>query len=316
MEMRRVGSLEVSVVGLGCNNFGRHLPLGEVKAVVHAAIDAGVTLFDTADVYYGVEGASEVLLGEAVRDLRDSVVIATKFGKPHPQGDSGWGGGSRAWVRRAVEASLRRLGTDRIDLYQLHEPDPEVPISETLGALGELTVEGKIREIGHSNFSSAQMVDAHRVATVAGTEPFASTQVEWNLLERESEATVIKSAEELGLLVLPFFPLSSGLLTGKYFTKSPDPSWRLSKIPNRSRFINEERLHTARLLDDLARQHGHSLLELAFSWLASQRVVASVIAGATRPAQIELNAGAAAWQLDDDILAAVDALTLRDRGEE
>ncbi|HEX7098998.1 MAG TPA: aldo/keto reductase [Acidimicrobiia bacterium] len=310
MEFRTIGSLRVSVVGLGCNNFGRHLSSAEADSVVSAAIDAGINFFDTADVYFGVEGASEVQLGQALRGRRDSVIVATKFGKPHPQGDAGWGGASPTWIRKAVEGSLRRLDTDYIDLYQLHEPDSRVPISETLGALNELVTAGKIREIGHANFSAVEIDEAERVAEAMGVRAFASTQVEWNLLNRTAELTVIDKAKAVGLRVLPYFPLASGLLTGKYFEPEVDPRWRLSKIPNRARFINDRAVEIARKLDQLARERGRTLLELALSWLAGQNVVASVIAGATTPEQVERNAVSASWRLDEELAQEIDAVTL------
>jgi aryl-alcohol dehydrogenase-like predicted oxidoreductase len=310
MEYRNIGSLEVSVVGLGCNNFGRHLDQSRTGDVVGAALDSGVNFFDTADVYFGIEGASEVLLGTAIRGHRDEVVIATKFGKPHPQGDTPWGGASPAWVQTAVEASLRRLGTDHIDLYQLHEPDPQVPILETLGALGELITAGKVREIGHSTMTAGQMREARQTAPSSGLPLFVSTQLEWNLIDRRAEAELIPTASELHMSVLPFFPLSSGLLTGKYrLDRPPEPNWRLGKIHNRAKFIDDGRLTMALRLEEFAVSRGHTSLELAFSWLASFDCVASVIAGATRAQQVVANAAAASWRLTEEELRQVDVIT-------
>ena len=312
MEHRRIGQLQASVVGLGCNNFGRHLDVHATNRVVNAALDHGVNFFDTADVYYGVEGASEPMLGQALGARRPDAIIATKFGKPHPQGDEDWGGASPRWVKTAVEDSLRRLGTDWIDLYQLHEPDPTVPIEETLGALNDLVEEGKVLEIGHSAFAPEQIREAEETAEKLGTARFVSMQCEWNLLTRDAEKALVPAAREAGISILPFFPLSSGLLTGKYRPGvAPDHSWRLGKIPNRARFLNQERLKVAMELEAFAQDRGHTLLELAFSWLAASHCVASVIAGATNPDQIASNAAACNWQLSPDELSQVDAITAR-----
>jgi aryl-alcohol dehydrogenase-like predicted oxidoreductase len=310
VETRSIGSLEVSLVGLGCNNLGRRIDADATQVVVDTAIDAGITLFDTADVY-GDDGASERLLGQALGSRRDQVVVATKFGM---RLDDERRGAHPDYVRSACEASLRRLGTDHIDLYQLHEPDADVPIEETLGALDELVRAGKVRELGHSNLSGAQMDAAEEAASAAGTARFVCAQDHWSLLERALEDDGLPAIERHGLALLPYFPLASGLLTGKYRPgEEPDPGWRLATLPaeRRERHLAAERLATVARLEAFAVERGHTLLELAFSWLATHRPVASVIAGATRPEQVQANAAAAGWQLSDDELGEVDRLTGR-----
>jgi aryl-alcohol dehydrogenase-like predicted oxidoreductase len=310
VETRSIGSLEVSLVGLGCNNLGRRIDADATQAVVDTAIDAGITLFDTADVY-GDDGASERLLGQALGSRREQVVVATKFGM---RLDDERRGAHPDYVRSACEASLRRLGTDHLDLYQLHEPDPDVPIEETLGALDELVRAGKVRELGHSNLSGAQMDAAEEAASAAGTARFVCAQDHWSLLERALEDDGLPAIERHGLALLPYFPLASGLLTGKYRPgEEPDPGWRLATLPaeRRERHLAAERLATVARLEAFAVERGHTLLELAFSWLATHRPVASVIAGATRPEQVQANAAAAGWQLSDDELGEVDRLTGR-----
>jgi aryl-alcohol dehydrogenase-like predicted oxidoreductase len=287
MERRRIGSLEVSVVGLGCNNFGRRLDEAGTRAVVDAALESGVNLLDTADIYGGTK--SEEFLGSVLQGRRDRVVLATKFGMPV---DDDHKGAHPAYVKRACEASLRRLRTDRIDLYQLHTPDPTVPIADTLGALDELVREGKVREIGCSNFNAAQIEAAHMFATGAR---FASVQNEYSILHREPEAEVLPACERLGLALLPYFPLASGLLTGKYRRGAPLPEGaRITANPGR--WITEARLETVEALIAWAEGRGHTLHELAFAWLLATPVVASVIAGATSAAQIRANAGVT-WRL-------------------
>jgi len=292
METRRIGALDVSLVGLGCNNFGMKLDEDASARVVHAAIDAGITFFDTADIYGRTK--SEVFLGRALSSHRDAVVIATKFGLPvddHRQG------ARPEYVRQAAEDSLRRLGTDRIDLYQLHQPDPSVPIADTLGALDELVRAGKVREIGCSNFSAEQLREA-QAATRRTAASFVSVQNEYSLLNREAEREVLAECERLGLAFLPYFPLASGLLTGKYALGAPVPEGsRLSKSWAASRFLSDERLATVDALAAWARSRGRTTLELAMSWLASRQTVASVIAGATTPEQVRANASAAGWPL-------------------
>ncbi len=309
MQTRRIGPLEVSVVGLGCNNMGRRIGAAETQAVVDAAIDAGITLFDTADVYG--EGQSEQLLGRALGRRRDDVVVATKFGVP--MGEHG-GGASPDWVRQAVEDSLRRLGTDYIDLYQLHRPDPDVPLEETLGALGELVEAGTVRAIGHSNFSGLQIREAEAIASGADGPRFVSAQNQWSLLTADPETDVVPACRELGLGILPYFPLESGVLTGKYRRgEDPPAGSRLAgQSPERAqRFLADDKLATAEKLATWADERGHTLLELAFSWLASHDVCASVIAGATTPEQVRSNAASAGWELSGDERAEVADITGR-----
>ena len=310
MESRTIGSLSVSVVGLGCNNFGRRLDADATRQVVDAALEHGITLFDTADVYGG-EGRSEELLGQALGSRREQAVIATKFGMPL---DEQRRGAHPDYVHRACEDSLRRLGTDHIDLYQLHAPDPEVPIAETLGALDELVRAGKVREIGNSNFTGEQIDEAEQAAREAATVGFVVAQNRWSVLSRRIEDDVVPAAERNGLKILPYFPLASGLLTGKYRPgEEPDPSWRIASMPEdrRRQLLDEQRLARVAALEEVASERGRSLLELALGWLASQPIIASVIAGATRPEQVAANVAAAEWRLDDDALAAVDEITGR-----
>jgi aryl-alcohol dehydrogenase-like predicted oxidoreductase len=309
VQTRSIGPLEVSLVGLGCNNFGRRIDRDATETVVRAALDAGITLFDTADAYG--DGRSEELLGAALTGRRDEAVVATKFGLPV---DGGRQGAHPDHVRSACEDSLRRLGTDHIDLYQLHRPDPDVPIEETLGALGELIEAGKVRVIGHSNLSADEMDAAEAAAGAAAVPRFESAQDRWNLLERDLEDDRLAAIERNGLTVLPYFPLASGLLTGKYRAgEEPDASWRISSLPaeRREAQLAAERLDTVEALLAFAESQGRSLLALAISWLACQPVVASVIAGATRPEQVLANVEAGAWKLGDDELTEVDRLTGR-----
>lgn len=314
---RRIGSLEVSVVGLGCNNFGRKLDEQATAAVVHAALDAGITFFDTADIYGGTK--SEVFLGRALRKRRDEVVIATKFGMAV---DERRRGARPEYVRQAAEDSLRRLGTDRIDLYQLHQPDPNVPIAETLGALDELVRAGKVREIGCSNFSVARLREAE-AAVRPGAARFVSVQNEYSLLHREPERDVLPECERLGLAFLPYFPLANGLLTGKYRRGRPAPEgsrlaprgpWLirlLRRLRHRYGSLSDRNLSIVESLIEFATAHGHTLVDLAVSWLLVQPTVASVIAGATSPEQVRMNAAAANWLLSRADLAEIDRLLLQ-----
>ena len=300
MQKRRIGSLEVSAGGIGCNNFGWRIDADETVAVVDAAIDAGINFFDTADVY-GDGGKSEEFLGRALGSRRSDVIIATKFGHP---GNEQLRGGHPDTVRRAAEASLRRLGTDYIDLYQMHRPDPEVDVAETLGALDDLVREGKVREIGSSNVSAEQIREAESAARGAR---FASVQNDYSLLQREPEADVLPECERLGIAFLPFFPLASGLLTGKYRMGQPLPTGaRLSDPAWEERMKADERLGRVEALIALAEGRGHTILELAFAWLLARPVVASVIAGATKPAQVHANAAATGWTLTPDDMAEID----------
>jgi aryl-alcohol dehydrogenase-like predicted oxidoreductase len=307
METRTVGSLHVSVVGLGCNNFGMRIGRKETAAVVDAALNAGINFFDTADIYGGTK--SETYLGAALGARRDDIVLATKFAGPYEGHE---GGASPAYVRTAVEDSLTRLGTDRIDLYQQHMPDQKTPIAETIGVLGELVDEGKIREFGCSNFSAAMLADA-AAATPAGRPGFASVQNQYNILYREPEDGVLEFCDRTGTAFLPFFPLASGLLSGKYRAGEPPPEGtRLAAMGDRAASqLSDERLAAVAALDELAGRDGHSVLDLAFGWLLARPAVASVIAGATRPEQIAANVAAGTWRPGADVMAAVDTIAPR-----
>ena len=305
METRKIGSLAVSVVGLGCNNFGMRVDEKRSGEVIGAALDAGINFFDTADMY--ANGKSEELVGRFLGGRRREVLIATKFGNDMP----GQGRGARPkYVRRALDASLKRLNTDYVDLYQQHVPDPEVPIAETLGALDELVKAGKVREIGCSNFSVAQLRESEDAgAARKGSARFVSVQNEYSLLHREPERGVIAECERLGLGFLPFFPLASGLLTGKYRKGQPIPQGtRIAKYERYGKLVTAKNLDRVEALISFAESRGHTLLELAFSWLLAHRVVASVIAGATSADQIRSNAAAASWQLAPQDLEEIDSL--------
>jgi aryl-alcohol dehydrogenase-like predicted oxidoreductase len=305
VETRAIGSLRVTVVGVGCNNFGRRVDAAGTERVVNAAIDAGINFFDTADIYGDTQ--SETLLGRALGPRRHDVVVATKFGMAI--GGSGEKRGARPdYVRRALEDSLRRLNTDCVDLYQLHEPDPDTPISQTLEALDGLVREGKVREIGCSNFSAEQIVEAHDAAGYRAAR-FASVQNEYSLLHRDPETGVLPECARLGLAFIPYFPLASGALTGKYRAGSPAPEGsRLASGGLREKFLGRDRLEAVERLREFAESRGRSLLELAFAWLLAHPPVASVIAGATRPEQVAANASAAGWRLTEEELDEVDRL--------
>lgn len=306
MEHRRVGSsgLKVSVLGLGCNNFGGRLDEPASAAVVHAALDLGVTHFDTADVYpMGSRGASEEILGRALGARRADVVIATKFGHDSHLGQ----GGSRRWAIRAVEDSLTRLGTTWIDLLYLHRPDPDAPVEETLAALDDLIRAGKVRYIASSNFAAWQVVEAQYLARELGTHRFVATQEAYSLITRTPEAGVIPACRKYGVGLVPFFPLESGLLTGKYRPGAPMPEGtRLAKSrPMAERFLTGANLTRAEELRAIAEAAGKELTDLAFGWLLRDPVVPSVIAGASTPEQLRRNAEAAAWTVPPDVVAAV-----------
>jgi aryl-alcohol dehydrogenase-like predicted oxidoreductase len=300
MQMRKIGSLEVSVIGLGTNNFGFRMEEEDVPAVVDAALDAGINFFDTADSY----GRSERRLAAALGTRRDDVVIATKFASP--LGDKRPGGAKPDYVRSAVERSLRELDTDRIDLYQIHRPDAETPIADTLGALDELVRAGKVREIGCSNFSAEQLEEAEHAANGAR---FVSVQNHYNLLRRDDEAEVLPTCERLGIAYIPFFPLASGMLTGKYQRgEAPPEGTRLASWGDRAMSILEDRnFDIVDRLSAWAEARGHTVLELAFAWLLAKPMVASVIAGATKVDQVHANA-AVDWDLTPEEVAEVDAL--------
>jgi aryl-alcohol dehydrogenase-like predicted oxidoreductase len=307
METRMIGSLEVSVVGLGCNNFGMRIGRKETAAVVDAALHAGINFFDTADIYGGTK--SETYLGAALGARRDDIVLATKFGAPYEGHE---GGASPAYIRTAVEDSLARLGTDRIDLYQQHVPDQKTPIAETIGVLGELVDEGKIRAFGCSNFDAGMLAEA-AAATPPGRPGFVSVQNQYNLLYREPEDGVLEFCDRTGTAFLPYFPLASGLLSGKYRAGEPPPEGtRLAAMGDRAASqLSDDRLAAVAALDQLAGREGHTVLDLAFGWLLSRPAVASVIAGATRPEQIAANVAGGGWRPGADVLAAVDTIAPR-----
>ena len=302
MEMRQIGSLHVSVVGLGCNNFGGRLDEEASARVVQSAVDAGINFFDTADIYGGTK--SEEFVGRALKSRRDQVVIATKFGIKLD--DQRLGGAHPEYIRRAVEDSLRRLETDRIDLYQLHTPDPNVPIGDTLEALDGLVQAGKVREIGCSNFSVDQLREAEQAAKGAR---FVSVQNHYSLLHREPESDVLAECERQGLAFLPYFPLANGLLTGKYrLGQAPPEGVRISGSGNFAAWLSDANLQKVEALIQFAEARGHSILELAVSWLLARQVVASVIAGATKVEQITANVGAANWKLTAEEIAEIERL--------
>jgi aryl-alcohol dehydrogenase-like predicted oxidoreductase len=309
METRRIGSLDVSVVGLGCNNFGGRVDEQRTASVVHAALDAGITLFDTADIYGGTR--SEEYLGRALGARRDDAVIATKFGwkidDDHP------GGASAAYIERAAEDSLRRLATDRIDLYQLHFPDAAVPIDETLGALDRLVRDGKVREIGCSNFGPDRIAEADGVSRERGIARFVSVQNEYSLLRRGPELGVLDACERHGLAFIPYFPLANGVLTGKYRRgEPPPPGTRLANTPAErvAEALSDRNLDVVERLEQWTAERGHTLVDLAISWLLARPAVASVIAGATRVEQATVNAAAAGWPLTGAELAELDEITV------
>jgi aryl-alcohol dehydrogenase-like predicted oxidoreductase len=303
MRARRLGSsdLEVSVVGLGCNNFGGRIDEAASMAVIDAALDAGVTFFDTADVY-GNRGGSEEIIGRALAGRRDRVVLATKFG--HDLGDGETARGAGPYIRRALEASLRRLRTDRIDLYQYHRPDGVTPLEETLGALDELVREGKVRAVGSSNFTAAMVAEASEIASAHGRTRFVSEQSEYSWLRRGAEQELLPACERLGIGFIPYFPLVSGLLTGKYAKGEPAPEG--TRLHGRE--LQERDLDAVERLRAFAEARGASLLQVAIGGLAAVPGVASVIAGATKPEQVRANAEAGAWEPAADELAELRAL--------
>ena len=302
MELRALGSLRVSVVGLGCNNFGMRIDAAATERVVHAALDAGINFFDTADIYGGTK--SEEFLGRALARRRDRAIVATKFGMAVDQKRRG---ARPEYVRQALEDSLKRLGTDYVDLYQLHQPDPDAPIADTLGALNDLVQAGKVKEIGCSNFSVEQLDEAARAPAPAAAR-FVSVQNEYSLLHREPEAGVLTACERLGMVFLPYFPLASGLLTGKYQPGQPAPEDSRLSLSWTARFTTERNIQIAEALKAFAAERGHTLLDLAVSWLAAQPRVVSVIAGATSPEQVRANAAAANWSLNREELTEIDRL--------
>jgi aryl-alcohol dehydrogenase-like predicted oxidoreductase len=302
LQKRRIGSLEVSIVGLGCNNFGKSLDYNATAEVIHAALDAGVNFLDTADKYGGTK--SEEFIGRALHSRRADVIIATKFGSPI---DDQHKGAKPDYVRRACDDSLKRLATDHIDLYWLHRPDPSTPIADTLGALDDLVRAGKVREIGCSNFSVDQLREANS-AVPPGKAHFVAVQSGYSLLDREPENGIIPECRRLGLSFIPFYPLASGLLSGKYRRDKAAPAGsRLTTGPY-GHLSNDRNLEIVEALISFAEARGHTILELAISWLLRHDVISSVIAGATQPEQVRANAASAGWKLTEDELAEIDEI--------
>jgi aryl-alcohol dehydrogenase-like predicted oxidoreductase len=306
MEMRSIGSIPVPMAGVGCNNFGRRIDEDRTRKVVDAAFEVGATLFDTADLYG--DGRSEEFIGRALGRRRDEAVIVSKFGMRTPP--DGLSGGDPVWAIRACEDSLTRLGTDRIDVYLIHTPDETTPIADTLTAMSRLVDEGKVREIGCSNFSDEQLEEAEGAAKEKDVRRFVTVQNEFSLLAREAREEVLPACRKLGLSFMPYFPLASGMLTGKYRRgQPPPPGTRMAGRDGWDEFLTDERFDVVEPLTAFAKEHGHTLLELAMSWLASQPEIATVIAGATSPDQVRENAEAVeAWKLSDDEFAEIDDL--------
>jgi aryl-alcohol dehydrogenase-like predicted oxidoreductase len=304
--MRAIGSVPVPLSGIGCNNFGRRIDEPRAHEVVRAALEVGATLFDTADLYGDTK--SEEFLGRALGDRRDEVVIVTKFGMRRPP--EGLTGGHPVWVGRACDESLHRLGTDRIDVYLLHTPDDATPIEDTLAAMSRLVDQGKVREIGCSNFSGKQLEEADDAAKELGVHRFATVQNEYSLLAREPRDEVLPACRRLRISLMPYFPLASGLLSGKYRRgQPPPPGSRLAGPGGWDEFLTDRRFELVERLTAFAQDHGHTLLELALSWLASQGEMSTVIAGATSAEQVRANAAAVqAWRMTEDDLAELDAL--------
>ena len=311
MDYRRLGhsGLWVSAVGIGCNNFGAKCDEAATRAVVHACLDAGITLFDTADMY-GNRGGSETLLGRILGHHRKDIVLASKFGLPMGEGPY-LNGAGRHYIMRAVGDSLRRLRTDHLDLYQVHRPDPATPIEETLRALDDLVRDGKVRYVGCSNFAGWQLAEAEWAARAGGTVRFISAQNEYSLVDRRIEGELVPAANAYGVGILPYFPLANGLLTGKYQRNHAMPDGaRMTERPTRAEEVLTDRNWTiAEKVADYAAARGHSLLEAAIGWLASQDHVPSVIAGATTAEQVAQNAAAANWRMTAEEIADINALS-------
>jgi len=311
MEIRNLGSsgLRVSAVGLGCNNFGQRIDLEASRKVIHKAIDLGITLFDTADIYAG-QGGSETVIGTVLGDRRKDIVLATKYSKPMAA-DGTKQGASRRYIMNAVEASLTRLKTDYIDLYQQHDYDPLTPLDETLRALDDLVRQGKVRYIGNSNFPAWRIAEAEFTARAMNVSRFVSCQDEYSLVVRGIERDLLPAAQQYGLGLLPFFPLASGLLTGKYKRGEAAPEdTRFGKVARlRDQYVTPRNEEIVEKLKMFAEARGHSMLELAFSWLAARPQVSSVIAGATRVEQVEQNVKAIAWKLSAEEMAEIDQIT-------
>jgi aryl-alcohol dehydrogenase-like predicted oxidoreductase len=315
MQYRGIGKsgLRVSVVGLGCNNFGMRLDLEGSRKVIDAAIEAGITLFDTADIYGGA-GMSETMMGQILGTRRKDIVLATEFGMQMDK-EGVKKGGSRRYIMNAVEDSLKRLQTDWIDLYQLHAPDPLTPMEETLRALDDLVSSGKVRYIGCSNVPAWGVADAAWIAKTRGFSPFISAQDEWSLIVRKLEAELLPATEHFGMGILPYFPLASGMLTGKYKKNEPMPEGtRLTAAKGAGyfdHFMTDDKFDVVAKLSAFAESRGHTLLELAFSWLLAHPVVPSVIAGATKPEQVAANVKAGDWVLTAEDLAEIDKIAPR-----
>ena len=313
MEYRNIGTsgLRVSTVGLGCNNFGMRLDLEGTRAVVDRAIEKGITLFDTADIY-GARGSSEEQLGEILGQRRKDIVLASKFGMA--MSDDGTKiGASRRYIMSAVEDSLTRLKTDWIDLYQLHQEDPLTPMEETLRALDDLVTQGKVRYIGCSNLKSWQVAESQWISKSSSITRFVSCQDEYNILNREIERELIPAMQRYGCGLLPYFPLASGLLTGKYQSNKMPEGARLTDMPTFANrvYVTDENFSIVEKLNAFAKQHGHSLLELAFSWMAARPTTASIIAGATMPEQIDANVDAIGWKMTPEQISEVDNLSAK-----
>jgi len=308
MTLRNLGSsgLRVSLVGLGCNNFGQRMDLESSTKVIHRALDAGITLFDTADVYGG-RGGSETVLGQVLGDRRKDIVLASKFAMAMDEGEKV--GASRRYIVAAVEASLQRLKTDWIDLYQQHRHDPLTPIEETLRALDDLVRAGKVRYVGCSNFTPAQIVEAQWAARHLGLNAFVSCQDEYSLLKRDLDKEALPTMQRYGLGLLPYFPLASGLLTGKHKRGAAVSGTRLATAAFSSRFMTDRYFDVVEKLDAFVKARDRTLTELAFSWLAARPTVGSIIAGATRPEQIDANVKATGWVLGPEDLAEIDKIT-------
>lgn len=313
MEYRRLGNsgLQVSIAGLGCNNFGMRIDAEQTRAVVGRALDEGTTLFDTADIYGG-RGKSEEMLGKALGSRRHEVIVASKFGMA--MGDGPYQkGGSRRYIMAAVEASLKRLGTDYIDLYQIHAPDPLTPQEETLSALDAIVRAGKVRYIGSSNFAGWQVAEAAWISRAQELAPYISAQNQYNLLDRRIERELIPACRHFGVGILPYFPLASGFLTGKYRRgQEPPKDTRLGVMGSRmGQILSDANFDVLEKLEQHARGAGHSMVELATSWLVAQPDVSSVISGATKPEQVSENIKACGWKMTPDDLAAIDKITKR-----
>jgi aryl-alcohol dehydrogenase-like predicted oxidoreductase len=313
VEYRNLGNsgLKVSVVGLGCNNFGMRIDTDQTRVVVNKALDEGINLFDTADIY-GNRGGSETMLGKALGPRRHEVIVASKFGMAMGDGPF-MKGGSRRYIMAAAEASLKRLNTDYMDLYQIHFPDPETPQEETLGALNDLVRAGKVRYIGSSNFAGYQVADAAWISKTTGFAPYISAQNQYNLLDRRIEKDLTPACKQFGVGILPYFPLASGFLTGKYKRgEEPSKDTRLGAMGSMAKSaLTDSNFAVLEKLTEFARSHGHSVLELAIGWLASMPQVSSVIAGATKPEQVSANIKGGDWKLSAEELAEVDKITKR-----